>query len=234
MIEITLQGPAKNALGTPMMTSLRDQLTTAGDRPVLLTGVADAFSAGLNLVEVASLDARGMEAFLRLLQDVVSQLFHHPAPTVACVNGHAIAGGAILALACDHTVATSHPGARIGLNEVALGLRFPPRLLAMVRHRLPPHTAAQVLLGAGLHAPEQALALGLVDELAEDPLQAARARLEALAAHPPLAYQATKADLRGQVGVADPHAEAAFLEEVLPMWTSDALRQRIQGFLRRR
>ncbi len=231
MTEIVLEGPAKNALGTPMMQALRARLAEAGGKPVLLTGSGDAFSAGLNLVEVASLDAPAMEAFLRLLQDVVHELFHYPAPTVACVNGHAIAGGAILSLACDHTVATSNDRARIGLNEVALGLRFPPRLLEVVRHRLPSHRAAQVLLGAGLHAPAEALRLGLVDEVADDALAVARARLSALAAHPPLAYATTKADLRRGVGAQQPGAEAAFLEEVLPVWTSDELRARIRGFI---
>src|SRR5690349_20242178 len=105
MFEITMSGPAKNALGTEMMRHLVDRFEEAAGRPVLLTGAGDAFSAGLNLKEVASLDPKGMEAFLRLLERMTGAIFAYPAPVVALVNGHAIAGGCIVALACDWRVA---------------------------------------------------------------------------------------------------------------------------------
>lgn len=234
MVEIVLEGPGKNALGSQLMVQVRERLAAAGGAPVLLTGAGDALSAGLDLNEVGSLEPAGMEQFLRRLEDLVTALFHYPGPTVAAVNGHAIAGGAILALCCDHRVCTADPRARIGLNEVALGLRFPPRVLAMVRYRVPGPGLEQVLLGAGLHGPADALRLGLVDEIAQDPGSVARARLAALAAHPAEAYAATKRDLRGSIGRPDAEAERAFLAEVLPVWTSDALRARIRGFLERK
>lgn len=234
MVEIVLEGPGKNALGSTMMARVLERVRAADGAPLLLTGSGDALSAGLDLHEVGSLTPDGMEGFLRALEDLVAALFHYPGPTVAAVNGHAIAGGAILALCCDHRVATADPRARIGLNEVALGLRFPPRVLAMVRYRVPAAPLEQVLLGAGLHGPQDALRLGLVDEVAQDPVSVARARLAALAAHPARAYAATKADLRGAIGEPDPAAERAFLSEVLPVWTSEELRGRIRAFLERR
>src|SRR5579859_1137554 len=136
MIEIVLDGPGKNSLGTDMMTFLLARLEAAGGQPVLLRGAGDSFSAGLNLREVAGLDREGMARFLELLERCMSTLYVYPGPTVALVNGHAIAGGCILALACDHRVAVSRPSVKIGLNEVALGLRFPPRVLAIVRGRV--------------------------------------------------------------------------------------------------
>ena len=105
MVEITMAWKAKNALGTETMTDLRTRLRAAAGAPVLLTGTGDAFSAGLNLKEVASLDVAGMRAFLELLESLMTELFQYPGPVVAHVNGHAIAGGCILALACDHRVA---------------------------------------------------------------------------------------------------------------------------------
>jgi enoyl-CoA hydratase len=232
VVELVMEGPAKNALGTALLTRVRDTLREAGDAPVLLTGAGDAFSAGLNLKELASLDAAGMRAFLELLLETTERLFRHPGPVVAAVNGHAVAGGAILAAACDHRVGTTSPKARIGLNEVALGLRFPPGLLEVVRYRVA--HVEPVVLGAELLDPQTALRWGLLDELADDPVAAARARLEVLAAHPRAAYTAAKHDLRRRVSITDPELSRRFVEEALPRWTDDAFRERIAAFLSRR
>src|SRR5258708_11699113 len=95
MIEITLAGPGKNALGTETMSALVEKLRAAAGKPVLLVGDGDAFSAGLNLKEVASQDDRGMLVFLELLEQTMTALYQHAAPTVAAVNRHTIAGRCI-------------------------------------------------------------------------------------------------------------------------------------------
>jgi enoyl-CoA hydratase/carnithine racemase len=102
----------------------------------------------------------------------------------------------------------------------------------MVRYRVA--RAESVVLSAQMYGPEEALRVGLVDELAEDPVAVGRARLEALAAHPRAAYSAAKATMRGPVWVRDAASERAFVEEVLPTWTSDELRGRIRAFLDRK
>jgi len=235
MVDIVMNGPAKNALGSKMMDFLEAGLDAAGGAPVRLTGSGDAFCAGLDLKEVASLDPGAMQGFLEKLERVCAKLFDYPGPTVAWVNGHAIAGGAILALCCDVRVASNVGKARIGLNEVAIGLRFPPGILRIVRARLSPLQASEAILGAALHDPQSALRLGLVDEVvavAEGDAVSKR-RLEALAAHPAAAYTASKQDLgRGVTDV--PAAEKKrFLDEVLPTWTDEAIRERILSVLRK-
>lgn len=231
IVEICLEGPAKNALGSTLMRHLDQALDEAAGRPVLLTGSGDAFSAGLDLREISGLDAEGMRQFLLLLDRVVDRLFTYPGPTVAAVNGHAIAGGAILAIVADHRVGTTDPRARIGLNEVALGLRFPPGILEVLRYRVSRLEAA--VLGAALVPPATALGMGMLDELADDPVAVARERLAALAAHPADAYAHAKAALRGRVRSRDPEAERAFLDEILPTWTSSSLKDTIRAFLER-
>jgi len=232
-MDIVIAGPAKNALGTGVLQSLRDQIAAAGTAPLFVQGEGDAFSAGLDLKEVLGADADHLRRFLDLLNDVVVGLFRHPAPTVAAVQGHAIAGGALVARACDHVVATTDAGCKIGLNETALGLLFPPRILAVVRHRLPRRFHTEVLLGAHLYDPVGAERCGLVDELAPDVGGTARARFDALAAHPAPAYAANKAQLIGDVGLPDAEADQRFVEEVLPSWTSPELRERIAALFAR-
>ena len=232
MVEITMAGPAKNALGTEMMEWLLGRIRDAAGRPVLLTGTADSFSAGLNLVEVAGLDDRGMEAFLRLLERLMSTLFSYPAPVVGLINGHAIAGGCILTLCCDHRVAGRTSAARIGLNELALGLRFPPRIMAIVRNRVPRQHIERVVLGAELFDPPAALGLGMLDEIAEDPRAAAERELSLRASHDPEAYAAGKAALRGDAFTGTDDA-SFFTLEGFTSWTSPALRERIAAVLAR-
>jgi enoyl-CoA hydratase len=230
--QLTLEGPGKNALGTPVMRSVITQLATAAGRPVLVTGAGDAFSAGLNLKEVASLDAAGMERYLLLLDDVMDALFRYPGPTVAAVNGHAIAGGCVVALCCDYRVALDDPRARIGLNEVALGLEFPPKIMRLIRYRVPRHTIERVTLQAGLYPPREAHALGLVDEVAADVQGAARSALDRLAAHPPVIYAATKQTVRGTALDLDPADRRYFRDTVLPRWCAPEVKERVLAQLR--
>ncbi len=229
MYELVLSAPGKNALAISVLEDLRRRLTEARGEPVLLTGAGDAFCAGLNLKEVATLDLDGARRLLRALEGLVDALFAYPAPTVALVNGHAIAGGCILALCCDHRVAASDPRIRIGLNETALGLPFPPRILAMVRSRVPPGALERVVLEAGLHPPEQARALGLVDEVADDARAVAVAALERLSCHPRDAYARNKVRMRAGM-LALPQEQAAE-EELAAVWGSAEVRARAAAAL---
>lgn len=232
-VHIELDGPGKNALGTPLLRWLDQRLEAAGDRPLLITGAGDSFSAGLDLKEIVGLDVAAMTTFLRLLEGVVSRLALHPGPTVALVDGHAIAGGCILALACDRRIGVARPRARIGLNEVAIGLRFPPSILRLVQLRVPARTLDEVVLGAGLHAPTEALRLGLLDEVFDD-LDAAQVRaidwIKRLGALPAAGYAGAKTDLRGATAPR-PDEAARFAAEVVPLWTSAEVRARIAAIL---
>jgi enoyl-CoA hydratase len=231
---ISMDGPAMNAMGTDMMRHILSELQAAGDNPVLLTGAGRAFSAGLDLREVAALDRDGMETFLSLLVSLAKALFTHPAPTCAVVNGHAIAGGCILALCCDLRVATPSPKSRIGLNEVALGLCFPPSLLRLVLYRIPPGHRETVILGAGLHSPQDSLALGMLDAVEEDARAWGESRLTALAAHPRAAYSDAKNKLRAEAAAPRPDIDQAFLEDGLGAWTSPELKARLLAVLSKR
>jgi enoyl-CoA hydratase/carnithine racemase len=217
-VEVLLDGPGKNALGTPVMQAALDKVRAARGKPILLSGKGDAFSAGLNLKEIAALDGPGLGRFLTLFDDLVVVLLSHDAPIVSCVNGHAIAGGCIVAMCTDLRVATSAPAARIGLNEVPLGLVFPPRVLRLVRSRVSAHAMHRVLLEGGTHPPALAKELGLVDEVAEDPMGAARAWIDKLASYPKVSYVHTKTALNADVLTVSEQERRSFEAELLPAW----------------
>ena len=95
MVEVVMEGPAKNALGKALMDQAIAQIEAANGEPLLIRGAGDAFSAGLNLKEILELEADGMKEFLDTLGKLLSVLWHYPGPTVAAVNGHAITDNAI-------------------------------------------------------------------------------------------------------------------------------------------
>lgn len=101
VVQLIIQGPGRNALGEELMAGIITQARAAAGRPLLVTGGGTTFSAGLNLKEVVALDQKGMKHFLGLLDEMVDALYTYPGPMIACVNGHAIAGGCIIALCCD-------------------------------------------------------------------------------------------------------------------------------------
>jgi enoyl-CoA hydratase len=233
MVEIILEAPGKNALSTELMNRLSTALHQAKGEPVLLRGAGDVFCAGFNLREVAGLDDAAMQHFLTTAEDLYQQLFEYEAPTVAAVHGHAIAGGCLLALACDLRVASSQPSTRIGLKEVALGLVFPPRLWALVAHRLPPQALDRLVLEAGLYDPETARSLGLIDLVVDDPLAVARERMATLEGHPRAAYVHAKRALRRGVMTASPEQERHLRENVVPQWCSPEIKARMTSALKR-
>ena len=231
MYTLTLDGPGKNALSSALMESVIERLRGANGEPVLLTGAGDAFSAGLDLKEVAALDRERAERFLGTLERMTEALFTYPGPLVACVNGHAIAGGCVMALCADYRVLADQPKLRIGLNEVALGVQYPPQLFAAVRHRVPPRTLERVVLEAALYDPQTALTLGLVDEVAADVHAVARRRLETLAAHPREAYVVAKRALRAGVMDVSESARRWFRDELVPSWVTPAVKERVTAVL---
>jgi len=233
---IRIAGPGMNALGSVLMNDILGQIDAAGDQPLLFVGEGKAFSAGLDLKEVLSLDAAGMRAFLDLLVKLTLRVYHHPAPTVAAVHGHAIAGGAVLARACDVVVVPAEGRGRVGLNEVALGLHFPPALLRTLMARIPRRHHTAVFLGAGLHKGPEAVRLGLADVLSEGGPEGVRARSElelvALAAHPAHAFaNAKKALQRGVPGVTEQDL-ADFERDSLPVWVGEPLKAMIRKILK--
>ena len=131
----------------------------------MLTGTGKAFSAGVDTKAAATLDREGQHAGVEAINSLVTTLFGLPLPVVAAVNGHALGGGLIVPLACDVLVAT-RAECKLGLTEVVAGVPFPAAPLAVCRHRLSAPAYNNLCLTGRMIGPEEALALGVVDELA--------------------------------------------------------------------
>lgn len=215
------------ALDVELLDALTEAVT-ASDRALVITGSGSSFSAGVDLRRVLDGGPSYTEELLDALSRAFRAVFDHPRPTVAAINGHAIAGGCVLALCCDLRLMA---GGRIGLTELAVGVPFPTAALEIVRHALGPRTGA-VLLGAGTTDRDRALAVGMVDELTEpdELLPRALAVAADLAARAPESYGLAKAQLNRAAREAIA-AAATDDAAVLAGWTSDDTRRRIGAAL---
>lgn len=221
MREITLRGRGPNTMSLSMLEALERDLDAANDEPILITGDGNAFSAGLDLDALAAATVDSTSELLLRLERIVQKLFLHPAPTLALVNGHAVAGGCLLVQCCDLRIGADVPTLRIGMTGVAIGLVYPPFVTAVFRQRVPVPHVETVLLGAERYAPQAAMALGLLDAVAPAHTlrEIARTKLEARAKLPALSYAETKRALR-EPALASCHAERErFERDVLPSWT---------------
>ena len=136
------------------------------ESPVVLTSSQRAFSAGLDLKYHFSLFASGDEEEIRRWYDrfrgALLRVFAYEKPVVAAVNGHAIAGGLILALCCDYRVCVDS-GARFGLNEITIGFPIPSAVAQIVLYALGAAAARRVIATGSLYEPSDAVRLGFFD-----------------------------------------------------------------------
>jgi enoyl-CoA hydratase len=188
-----------NALNPRSLAAIEAALEAAvgtAARGVVLAGDGRFFSAGLDLVSLYDVERRAMDGFMRLFDRVMLRVFAFPRPVVAAVDGHAVAGGAILALACDERVMGEGDG-RFGLNEIRLGVPFPASALEIVRYAVPPAAAERALYRGELVEPREALARGLVTAVSGgDVVADAVERCERLAEQPSEAFSTIKAALK--------------------------------------
>ena len=171
---VTMTSNKVNAMNDEFFTDLQAaivELQSSETLPVVLTGSYRCFCAGLDLRELYDFDRTTLAAFVDRLDETVLAWFSLPRPTVAALNGHAIAGGCVLALSCDVRVSVDRD-ATIGLNEVQVGIPFPAVPLTVSRFALSLAHAREVLLFGGLYSPGEAAKRGkelrLPFELARD------------------------------------------------------------------
>jgi enoyl-CoA hydratase len=177
-----------------------DELADDDTVGALVLGSASSkfFSAGWDLPELLELDAEGFLAFYRRFNSMSAKLAGLALPSVAAMAGHAVAGGAILALACDWRVMTSGK-AKFGLNEVDLGVPMPLPATLLAREVGGWRGGRDMLVAGRLFSPLEALEAGLVDVTVEgeNVRDEALERAEGLAAKPAGAAGGMKSALRG-------------------------------------
>jgi enoyl-CoA hydratase len=242
MIEIKTVGTVRvlalssgrvNALDVELLEELTAAIREpqgSGAGALVVTGAGRVFSAGVDLNRVLQGGADYTERLIPALSDAFVAMFCYPGPTVAAINGAAIAGGCVLACACDRRLMS--PDAQIGTSEVRVGVPFPAAALEVVRYACGDH-AEEVVLGGRLYRGADAIASRLAHRvIADDLIEAAVAEASDLGEISADAYRHTKAQLRAPT-LARISAAGDIDHEVRQLWGADQTRQRIADSLER-
>lgn len=191
---VTLRRPAKlNAISNAMERELCDALASDEVRAasvVVFTGGADVFSAGADVTEMRNQDPAAIVGYYRDTGDFTERIAGLPQPTFSAISGYCLGGGLELALATDFRIA--HPAAVFGLPEVEIGIVPSSGGTYRLVTLLGSARAKELILLRDRVDADGALRLGLITEIAENPLERSLELAERLAGLPSLAVQLNK------------------------------------------
>ena len=179
-------------LGEALIAEFKDA-SDPSVKAVIVTGTGASFSAGVDLFRLIKDGPEYARRFVPVLDEFLLAALTFPKPVVAAINGHAIAGGCILAAACDHRIMVEGSG-RIGIPELAVGVPFPALPLQIMASRLADGHLRDLVFSGRTVQIDEAKALGLIDEKCPSGMLLDRATEVALqlASIPPAAFALTK------------------------------------------
>lgn len=227
---VTFARPPMNAMDAALLeetAALFDQLAIDSRvRAAVLTGEGRAFSAGLDLKQLPALDTAQQHRLIAAMNDGFGTLYAWPKPLVTAINGHAIAGGMVVALCGDWRIVADVP-LKASFAEVKVGVRYPVAALDVARSELTPTMARRMVLFAEDLDAASAVALQVFDECvaADRLLPRALERAREDAALPPEAFASIKRELRSAALARIAAARSGQAEPRYAGWLSDETRK---------
>jgi enoyl-CoA hydratase len=234
---MTMQHGKVNALDTEFCEAVMarfKELAASDAKAVVLTGQGKVFSAGVDLIRLSEGGEGYIRQFLPALHKLFEALFFHPKPVVAAVNGHAIAGGCVLACCADRRVMARAAG-RMGVTELPVGVPFPALAFEIVRLTVPARYLAEVTFSGGTYETDAALERGFIDEVAEpsELLEDAFAVAQELADLSPPAFAQNKMQIRQPVRERMAASGAATEKAVTEIWCAPATLDYVSAYVKR-
>jgi len=217
--EVTFSRGKVNALNELAVQELRscfEELAKQSDvKAIILTGQGTKFfSFGFDVPEFLSYSTEAFAAYLEKFTAFYTYLFAYPKPVIAALNGHTIAGGCMLALACDHRVMVSGK-AKISLNEIGFGSSLLAGSVRMLKFVVGERNAQAIAYTGAMYSAEEALEQGLVDEVSSNDKLMEQARQAAVrfSAKDAIAFRSIKQLLRSSATKEMKEHEQIFIRE---------------------
>lgn len=235
--EIQLDRAPANALNGELLDALTAALNEAAENAdaVVISGRPGMFSAGLDVPSLLQLDRAGMAAFWESFAMLSRTIAFMPVPTVFALNGHCPAGGIVLALYGDYRIMSSG-NYKTGMNEVQVGLVVSPVIKNAAVRLMGPHTTAKILVPGSMLGPEEALRIGLVDELADNPeavVSRAAEYCQMLLSLPPHAMLATRALVREDLHALFEDVQYAGVDAFIELWFAEQTQDTLKAMVAR-
>ncbi len=199
---IQLNNGKVNAINLEMISELTQAIDNAevdsSVRGMIITGQPHYFSAGLDIKELYHLDKAGSEKFWGDFLKMVVALNRFSKPLISAISGFSPAGGCVIAVCCDYRYMASGDKYVIGLNEVPLAIMVTEGIFHLYAHWIGNRRAHQYLIEGKLHSGQEALAMGLVDQLVplEELLNTAELKMQQLLQSDDGALQGTKKNIK--------------------------------------
>ena len=222
-----------NALNGEAVARLREtfeSLAAKDDvRSVILTGTGNFFSFGWDVPELYGYSRQDFAVFVGEFTSLYSYLFRYPKPLVAALNGHTVAGGCMLAIACDARLMITGR-ARIALNEITFGAGVFAGSTEILRSVVGTRNASEFLLTGAMYSAEEARSIGLVDEVTTDADLLDRAKAAAARyGQDAVAFRQLKKLVRGELWERIARLEPESIKEFIEIWCSESTRRKLLG-----
>ncbi len=235
--EVRLNRAPANALNRELIAKLTEQLLIAGKNceAVVVSGRDGMFSAGLDVPSLLQEDRDAMADFWRLFSNLLNTIAFMPVPTAFALTGHCPAGGIVLALYSDYRIMCGGKY-KTGLNETQVGLVVSPIIKNALVRLIGPNTAAKILVAGTLLNADQALAIGLIDEIADDSAAAVKRAIEwceQLLVLPGNAMLATRALVREDLHALFDHEHSIGVDKFLQLWFSESTQKSLNELVQR-
>ncbi|WP_163712618.1 enoyl-CoA hydratase/isomerase family protein [Mangrovibacterium lignilyticum] len=230
---ITLQRGKVNAINEVVVAELDECLSDLEIDPeinsIILTGQGKFFSFGFDIPEFLSFSKDDFAQFLTQFTNLYTRVFLFPKPIIAALNGHTMAGGCMLASACDWKIMVSGKS-KIALNEIGFGSSVLAGSVEMLGYCAGWKNAEKVLFSGSMYMAEEALTLGMIDQVSteEELTSEAEAKARELGKKDATAFNSIKKLLREPVAERMVNREKASIQEVCAIWYSPKTRENLQ------
>ena len=232
---IQLYRPPANAIDIELCCSLEKVIKAeieSESKAIVLTGQGAIFSAGVDLVQLLNGGTDYIRQFLINLEQLLETLFFCPKPVVSAINGHAIAGGCVIACCGDHRLMSKGKG-RIGVPELRVGVPFPVIIMELMRAKVDSAAFEEIVLGGTTFKAEMALQKGLIDELVDEEELMEKAMLcaQSLADIRPEIFSFSKLQTRQPVREATESGNLVHRDEINSIWESEQTQLAIRNYM---